>query len=387
MNKPLDNIKVVELSTYVAAPATARILADFGAEVIKVESPSGDQWRETGRKMLNTTDDENPVWDLYNTGKKCICLNIKDPQDKERMLKLIECADIFITNTRAQSLKKLGLDAETLTEKFPRLIYAYIDGFGNKGPDANSPGFDNISFWARSGFCRDIPYQSNDYYPLSATSGVGDCVTGGFLLSGILMALYQRTFTGRGDVVNASLYGTAVWVMSSMLLRANPKYGEVFPPTPNASGDPLTNNYECADGEWVNISVRAYEKDAESIYETLGITDEIEGIGNVNVNTYFGMKEILIPIVRRAMKKKTASEWINEFRKKDLVIGLLPHMKDVLTDEQVWANGFMEEIVNRNGSKTPISCPPIRLESFKKDSAVVAPLLDENKAEILELIK
>lgn len=386
MNKPLEGIKVVELSTYVAAPGAARMLADFGAEVIKVESPTGDQWRETGRKMLGTTDDENPVFDVYNTGKKCICLNIKDPAQKETMMKLLERADIFVTNTRAQSLKKLGLDAQTLTEKFPKLIFASIDGFGDKGPDANSPGFDNISFWARSGFARDIPYKSEDYYPLGATSGVGDCVTGGFLLAGIMTALYHRTRTGKGDIVSVSLYGAATWVMSSMLLRADPQYGETFPKTPNF-GDPLTNNYECADGEWVNISVRAYEKDADLMYEVMGIKEDVDRIGNVNVKTYYQMQDTLIPIIRKAMKKKTSAEWMEIFREKDLVIGKLPHMKDVLTDEQAWANGFVEEITNRNGNKSVIACPPIKMASYTKEPATLAPLLNENEEEVLESLK
>ena len=204
-NKPLAGIRVVELSTYVAAPGAARILSDMGAEVIKIESFSGDQWRETGRKMLSTNDEENPVFDVYNTGKKSICVNIKTEEGLSFSMKLLEDADIFITNTRARSLRKLGLDAQSLTERFPRLIHASIDGFGSKGPDADSPGFDNISFWARSGFSMDIPYKSENSFPLPPTSGIGDCVSGGFLVAGIMTALFNRERTGKGDIVNVSL--------------------------------------------------------------------------------------------------------------------------------------------------------------------------------------
>ena len=381
-NKPLAGIKVVELSTYVAAPGAARILADLGAEVIKIESPSGDQWRESGKKSLHTTDDENPMFDVYNTGKKSACINIKNEKGLEFTLKLLEVADIFVTNTRARSLRKLGLDAETLTAKFPRLIFASVDGFGSKGPDADSPGFDNISFWARSGFSADIPYKAENSYPLPPTSGIGDCVTGGFLVAGIMTALYNRERTGKGDIVNLSLYGAAIWVMSSMLLRANPKYNEQFPVSPN-HGDPLTNNYECADGEWCNISVRAYAKDAPLMYKLLGIEDEIQTVGNVTVENYVEKADVLIPIVRRAMKKKTSDQWMKEFRENDLVIGKLPHMTDVLVDEQAWANGFIEELINRNGEKSIMSCPPIHLGSYTKDPAAPAPRMGEQTDEIL----
>jgi len=381
-NKPLEGIKVVELSTYVAAPGAARTLADMGAEVIKIESHSGDQWRETGKKMLSTTDAENPVFDVYNTGKKSICVNIKTEDGIAFVMKLLENADIFITNTRARSLRKLGLDAQTLTEKFPRLIHASIDGFGAKGPDADSPGFDNISFWARSGFSADIPYKAENSYPLPPTSGIGDCVSGGFLVAGIMTALYNRERTGKGDIVNVSLYGAAIWAMSSMLLRANPKYGERFPLSPS-QGDPLTNNYECADGEWCNISVRAYDKDAQLMYKTLGIEDEINAIGNVTVETYYNMAETLIPIIRKAMKKKTSAQWMKEFRENDLVIGKLPHMTDVLVDEQAWVNGFIEELTCPNGEKTVLACPPIHLGSYTKDPATPAPQLGEQTDEVL----
>ena len=380
--KPLSGIKVVELSTYVAAPGAARILADMGAEVIKIESPSGDQWREVGKKVLRTNDDENPVFDLYNTGKKSVCVNIKHEDGFAFVMKMLETADIFITNTRSRSLRKLGLDAQTLTAKFPRLICASIDGFGSKGPDADSPGFDNISFWARSGFSADIPFKAEGSYPLPPTSGIGDCVSGGFLVAGIMTALFNREHTGKGDIVNISLYGAAIWAMSSMLLRANPKYGEKFPFSPS-QGDALTNNYECADGEWCNISVRAYDKDAALMYKLLGIEDEINALGNVTAETYYSMAEVLIPMIRKAMKKKTSDQWMKEFRENDLVIGRLPHMTDVLVDEQAWANGFIEELTCPNGEKTVLACPPIHLSSFEKEPARPAPEMGEQTDELL----
>lgn len=383
LEKPLEGIKVVELSTYVAAPGTARMLADMGAEVIKVEAMAGDQWRETGKKMLNVTDEENPVFDVYNTGKKSICLNIKTPEGLEVMMKLLSEADIFVTNVRAQSLKKLGLDKESLREKCPRLIYASVDGFGSKGPDAHSPGFDNISFWARSGFSLDIRYDTENAFPLPATSGIGDCVTGGFLLAGIMTALYKREKTGIGDAVNVSLYGAAIWVMSSMLLRAAPQYGETFPMDPN-QGDPLTNIYEAADGEWCNISVRSYENDAEKMYALLGISEQVHALGKINAYTYWSYNQQMIPMIRDAFKKKTADQWMQEFRSIDLVIGKLPHMKDVLTDEQAWANGFVEELTNRNGVKSVLSVPPIHLDSYEKAPSQPAPLLGEQTDEILK---
>jgi len=383
MKKPLDNIKVVELSTYVAAPATARMLADMGADVIKVETVTGDQWRTQGKLLLNTTDLENPYFDIYNTGKKCISINIKHPKGLELMLKLIGDADIFITNTRANSLKKLGLDSESLRNKFPKLIYASVDGYGEKGPEAGKPGFDNLAFWARSGFAVDIPFKTDTSYPIPATSGIGDCVTSGFLLANIMTALYKRTITGEGDTINVSLYNCGIWVMSSMLLRADPHYGGHYPVGP-FEGNPLTSNYKCSDDEWVIISERIYEKDAPLMYKILGI-EEIIQEKQITKDNYFNKASELIPIIQEAFLKESSAEWIKRFREYDLVIEKLTHIKDILTDQQAKENHFVETIKNRNGNQSTIACPPIRMSSYSKQETIPAPLLGENTNEIMKM--
>ena len=381
MKNPLSDIKVVELSTYVAAPAASRMLADMGANIIKVETITGDQWRTQGELLLNTTSQENPYFDIYNTGKKCISINIKNPDGMNLMLKLLEDADVFITNTRANSLKKLGLDANTLRTRFPKLIYASVDGYGELGPEAAKPGFDNLAFWARSGFAIDIPLQTDSSYPVPATSGIGDCVTSGFLLANIMAALYNRSITGNGDHINVSLYNCGIWVMSAMLLRADPHYGGHYPVGPYF-GNPLTSNYKCADGEWVIISERAYDKDAPMMYQILGIEKEVQE-GQINKDNYYNKSEYLIPIIQKAFLKGTSSEWIYKFREKDLVIEKLTHIKDILTDEQAHANRFVETIVNRNGYRSTVASPPIRLESIEKKEKKPASLLGENTDEIM----
>ncbi len=381
-SNPLSGIKVIELASYVAAPGAARIMSELGAEVIKVENMGGDLWRMSGKAQLKTDDNENPIFDVYNAGKKSICINIKDPSGKELLLRLLQDADVFITNTRARSLTKLGLDPETLTRLFPRLVYGTVDGFGDKGEDANTPGFDNSAFWGRSGFARDIPIKTDDYYPMPVISGVGDSVTGGFLVAGIMAALFRRERTGKGDVVRLSLYGTAIWIMSSMLLRADPRYGQTYPKD-NVTGDPLTYNYECADGEWINISVRSYDKDAPLYYSILGIQAEVDKLGDVNRTNYQQFQKQLIPLIRNAFLQKNSDEWMDLMLGADLAVGKLPHMRNVLTDPQAWANGFVEEMINRNGSRSGLACQPIHMASWEKKPAVPAPMAGENTDEIL----
>ena len=190
MPKPLEGIKVVELANYVAAPVIGRILADLGADVTKIEGKGGDTWRMTAGNLTRTEQDELPVFDIFNVGKKSITLNLKDPKGKEVFFKLLEDADVLITNTRHQSLVKLGVDYDSIKERFPRLIYATLTGYGYEGPDCNAPGFDNIAFWSRSGFSADMTIDGPGSYPVNSRMAMGDTLAGTTLFGGVMTALY-----------------------------------------------------------------------------------------------------------------------------------------------------------------------------------------------------
>ncbi len=380
--KPLAGIRVVELSTFVAAPSCARSLASFGADVIKVEGFNGDPWRTSGMNMIRRGADENPIFDVYNADKRSICINIKTDAGLEALHRLLEKADIFITNTRAKSLVKLGLDAETLLKRYPRLIFASVDGFGDVGPDAASPGFDNVAFWTRSGFLLDMAIESAGSYPVMPPTGGGDVVSGDMLLSGILAALYRREKTGRGDTVKVSLYGAAIWMNSSMIIRAEPKYGEHFPKT-RGQMNPFTTQYRCADGEWFCITILEYDRYAAKVYELLGVTDEIAAIG---VDSYASMKANsakMMPIMEKAFASKPLAEWVEIFHKADIVGGAMTHLRDVAEDEQARLNHFVEDYTFRNGETAVMPCPPCRFGSCGHDASKIAPLPGEQTNAIL----
>lgn len=152
VHTPLEGLRVVELGTHVAVPSSARLLAEYGADVIKVESLIGDDWRRSGLNVGLCIDDFcNTVFTIQNNGKKLIALDLKTPEGKDILLKLLERADVFVTNVRMKSLQKLGLDYDTLQKAFPRLIYCHFTGYGHRGPDADRPGFDVAAFWSRVG--------------------------------------------------------------------------------------------------------------------------------------------------------------------------------------------------------------------------------------------
>jgi len=383
MRKPLEGIKVVELTTYVAAPVCGRMLSDFGADVIKIESAAGDGWRYLQvSPTFKSNQDENPQFDIYNSGKKCISINLKAPEGIEFMMKLLADADIFLTNTRTKSLKKLGLDYDTLKEKFPKLIYAVVTGFGEKGPDADSPGYDNVAFWTKTGFILDMNVSPDNPYPVDTPAGVGDSITGTALLTGILAAVYNRGFTGKGDYVTASLYGTGIWMMGAMVIKTQERYAAKYPMA-RSKAWPFNQNYQCGDGNWIRLAILDCAKYGRRFLEAIGCDDLID---DGEYTKFADMKVTTAEALVRfeaAFKTKTAAEWIEILRNNDIVCDPLAHFSDVSKAEQAWANEYVEKFVFRNGAECVMPVNALRMGSQPTPHSEPAPRLAQNTAEVM----
>ena len=197
----LDGVKIVDLSTYIAAPSCGRILASYGADVIKVESPKGDDLRKAQVSYGYPAETDEYSWgmDVQNANKKGLCLNLRTPEGIEAMYKLLETADVFLTNNRVQALVKMGLDWDTLHAKFPRLIHASILGYGENGPLKDKPGFDYTAYFSRGGIANSLMEKGTA--PAVPVSGFGDDYAGIALSSGICAALYRQAKTGQGERV------------------------------------------------------------------------------------------------------------------------------------------------------------------------------------------
>ena len=207
---PLAGIKVVEMCTYVAGPATVRVLSDMGAEVIKIEAPVGDAQRTQGAAFgAKKTETEDPTFDLNNTNKNLICVNTKTPEGLEIFDKLVADADIFVTNTRTKSLKQFGMDYETMHAKYPGLIWAQMRGYGEYGVEKDSPGYDAVCWAARGGVAGTFCERGTS--PAIAPDQPGDYNCAIMLAAGILGALVNKLRTGKGDKVTVNLYHGALW--------------------------------------------------------------------------------------------------------------------------------------------------------------------------------
>eukprot|EP00906_Rhabdomonas_costata_P011320 RCo016069 len=265
-------VRVVELSTMVAAPAATRVMADLGAEVVKVEEPKGDYWRQFFLDF-ETERDFGSAFEGVNLGKRSIVLNLREPLPREQLLRLLEGADVFVTNLRLEAMVRMGLDFETIHKKFPWLVYANLSAWGTTGPDKNLPGYDVGPYWASSGMSASIqPQGSYQAYPV----GFGDATSGLNLLAGVAVALAHRLQTGEGLFVDAALLRVGFWTMAPFILpEAKIKEGEVPAYTRPFSTNPLWSTYGTKEGDYVALLHQdSGEAEELKLMTILGLTGE-----------------------------------------------------------------------------------------------------------------
>lgn len=382
MNKgPLSGVRVVEMSVFVAAPVTARLLADMGADVIKVEAPAGDSWRPASIGYLpRFSADENPVFDIYNTGKRHISLNVKTPEGKEAFFRLLDEADVFVTNLRPAALKRLGLSYDDLKDRYPSLIYAAVLGYGEKGPDADMPAYDTTAFWSRSGFLRDMAVKEDNFYmPVTAPSSVGDTATGYLLMGEICAALYRRTGTGTGDYVTSTLFHNGVFCMGTMAIVTQEPFGRKYPAKRIDHG--FTGNFECADGEWIFFPA-GVGSNVPKYFEMIGHPEFVED-PRFEPSQRWKNRELIFNYLQDAIIQKPAEYWVKYGREHDLPITYMSHFSDVTKDEQAWANGYLEHVKFRNGNVDVMPASPIEMRSACPPPTRPAPAVGAHTAEIL----
>lgn len=365
MEKPLSGIKVIELADYVSAPVCARILADMGAEVIKIERHTGNAWRETGKASCpwKFTDAENPGYDINNTGKRHIVLNLKTAEGQATCHQLLETADVFVTNMRVQALKRLGLDYESVKDKYPKLIYAIGLGYGEKGPDANNPAFDHTAFWARTGFLLDMAPLSDDYHPVFPPSSVGDNFTGMTLATEVCSALFNRTKTGKGDYVRSSLFHNGIFAMGAMQIATQGENGSVFPRTREKHGVAY-GDYLCKDGRYVYIAAGYAEKLIAKVFSIIGREDLINDPKFNSADARWENADEMYAIIKEAMLQRTSDEWLAFAREADIPMVKMQHFSEVSYDEQALANGYIQDVVYPSGVSYKIVSSPIEMDSI-----------------------
>lgn len=355
---PLAGVKMVEICEWVAAPATVRIFSEMGAEIIKVEPFQGDAQRTQGPGFgCQKTDLEDPTIDLDNTNKNFLSVNLKSPEGMDFVVKLVADCDVFITNMRSKALVKLGLDYETMAEKFPALIWAQMRGYGEYGPEQDSPGYDAVCWGARGGVAN--VFREAHHPPSIPPQAFGDYNASSALADGILAALFNRTRTGKGDKIVTNLYGVAIWGGNIGLMAT--QFGAPYPKTRTAVPNPFNNTYRTSDGKWMLICMPQYDKYYEMMMTIFGMPEHIGDKGTENLPALLesGRQPDVISWLEAAFATKSFDEWDVILRENEV-----PHQKcfdyhDILDDEEAYVNDSLRRVeYNAFGEKAlPMSCP------------------------------
>lgn len=360
--KPLEGITVFELGTNVAVPSVARILQHLGARIIKLEPVAGDIMR-TQAPVMNMTysADENLAFDMVAANKEYVSFNLKDPKGIGALLKILESADVFLASFRNKALTKLGLDYETLSQRFPRLVYAHFTGVGETGPHKDAPGYDTTSYSARGGVLHALPQKGTP--PINPPVAYGDFQASMCLACGICAALAGRAHTGKGDRVTASLHHTAIYMMTAAVVSA--QYGNEYPMSRTTAPNPINNCYPTRDGRWIQMCIPTYERDAEKLFRLLGLE---ELVGKEEFATLEGiLKHKSASKIVAAVESKTSQVELETLLKllkdNDLSCEKAYNMQEIIEDEQAWANGCLLKVNYPSGDRV-VTLPPIRMDSI-----------------------
>lgn len=379
MNEPyalLKGVRILELTTYVAAPSAGRILADWGAEIIKVEpTPKGD----TTRFAVPLPGMKYITYDVHNANKKSLALDLKTPEGKAVMAKLLGTADVLLTNTREKALKKLGMDYETLSKAYPRLIHAHMTGFGETGPMADDPGFDNVCYWALGGPM--VAAMEKDTAPLIPPSSFGDNSTACTMAAAISAALYKQKCTGEGSKIVVSLYGQAIFNMTEPILSIQCSDLDKYPKS-RLENTPLNNTYKCGDGKWIMVCCHEYERYFPYFMRIIGREDLIE---NAEYNTFAKGNERcreIVGIIADGFGRFERDELDRVLQENDIPHAIVANVYDLMDSQQAKDNLYFNTF--DIGDQTFTECAtPVKFGGVTLPPRERAPYLGEQSSQIL----
>ncbi|MFF7598606.1 CaiB/BaiF CoA transferase family protein [Streptomyces mirabilis] len=379
----LEGLHVVDLASFIAGPAAATVLGDFGADVVKVEPPHmGDAYRSLSRIPPNPqVEGVNYPWQLDNRNKRSIALNLKSPSARPVLESLVRWADVLVTNFPPRTREKLGLEYDALAPLNPRLIYADVTGFGEEGPDAHLPGFDVTAYWARSGLM-DLTRQ-RDVAPATNAFGSGDHSTAITLFAGIMTALYRREKTGQGARVTASLLAEGAWA-ASMWLQA--VLVGAKPPRPIDRSDPpnaLVNMYRTADDRWIVLGFANEDKQVPPFLKAIGHPEAAENPHYADTPSRRAHAAEIVAVLDKTFATRSLAEWREVLDAAGLTYGVVQTLEECAQDPQLLANRVFVPIDDGSDDPHLTVDSPVRLEQEQKVRPGPAPDLGEHTESVL----
>ncbi len=380
---PFAGLTVLDASSFIAGPAAATMLGDFGADVIKVESPDGgDTFRAFGSSPVIAPHEVNYCWELVSRNKRSIALDLKLEQGRDVFRRLVARADVLVTNFPFPVRARLGLRYADLAPLNPRLIYASLSGYGESGPDADRPGYDTTAYFARSGLIAATTVEGAP--PSFSVPAQGDHPTGTALFAAIMMALLRRERTGKGAEVSTSLLGNGLWA-NGLVAQGVLLGGELPPRMPRTKPrTALPMSYLTADGRWMNLAVVNEDKDWPVFCRLVGRPDLAADPRFADTPTRRAHAADLMPILEAEFAKRTLEEWQALLRGSGITYGYINRVADAVNDPQAEAAGAIRP--SANPAMPRVIANPLRLDFAEQLPAGPAPALGQHTDEILREI-
>ncbi len=379
----LQGIKVVELAQWIAAPAAAAILSDWGADVIKIEDTLGGDplrgYAETGSNYPKM--EINGPFELDNRNKKSVAINLKQKLGQEIAYRLVKRADIFLTNLRSKALDRLHMNYESLSSINPNLIYAELTGYGEAGPDKDQPGFDRSAYFARSGI-QDL-LREPEAPPPGMRPAFGDHMSSGFLVAAILGALWHRERSGVAQKIHVSLYHCGIWQLGTDIQVSLISGKDIPKTTRSAPGNPLTNHYKTKDGRWVVLAMPQSDRYWPEFCKAIG--REGLALDSRYRSHQLRLQNIvsLVSLLDKTFAAKTYAEWKETLDKHGSIFGLIQTTSEVVSDPQAWANGMFTSIEHPTAGKIKLITAPGKFSKTPGMPRTAAPELGQHTEEIL----
>jgi crotonobetainyl-CoA:carnitine CoA-transferase CaiB-like acyl-CoA transferase len=375
-----SGLKVVDLASFIAGPGAAVILSDFGADVIKVEPPKGELWRIGNKIPPQPFAKDAYQWHLNNRNKRGITLDLKSPDARNVLERLVKWADVLIVNTPHPAREKLKLSYDDVAQWNPRLIYADVTGYGDNGPDTNLPGFDLTAYWSRSGLLsltRDAGAP-----PTWPFAGTGDSPTAVGLFSAIVTGLYRRERTGKGSYVTTSLLASGVWSASVAISAA--LAGAKFAPQHDRKNpaNAAMNVYKSSDDVWF-VLVTTPDK-IPALATGIGRADLLKDPRFADPAKLAANMRQLTAIVDETFSSQPMAHWREVLDKAHIPYGLVRDPIDVIKDPQLHANNIVVPLEGAGENMKLTVSSPIQVHGVTKVSAKRAPDLGEHNDEVLK---
>ena len=373
-------LKVLDCASFIAAPAAATVLSDFGAEVIKIEPPgSGDPYRNLPQLPGYPRSEENYAWLMESRNKRSLALDLSKPEGQAVLHRLVMDADVFITNFPPGVRSRLGISYAELGPLNPRLIYASFTGYGEKGEEANKPGFDSNAYWARSGLM-DLVRADEETTPARSVAGMGDHPCAMAFYAAIVTALFQRERTGKGSHVSTNLMANGVWA-NGVLAQAKLVGAKFSKRKPREQAlNAVTNHYKCRDGRWLILSLLNEERQFPTLARCMGREDLITDERFATKAGRHSRSLELIRIFDEVFATRDLAEWRKILDGNGLVFGVVGILDDIPHDRQMIENGVL--VPFENDTMLTVNSP-IFIDGAKKVQPRKPPGVGEHSDEIL----